>query len=296
MNIVYSLDKRIGAQLQLCDFLNHTVDSVFIAGYSNLSEVIPNFNWTLDYIDKYHLKIDVLEKDILEKEPDVVIVDNEPIVASIAVKNNIPLVKCSALHLLDGIQWKPGQQKYKMTIEPLRHKLRNLPKATLNLIYAPFGFTNACLNDNYEWVEPYAVDFNSTTSNEIITIINSKKRINNLENKLNRKNVLKNEKLYNDIVGSCSHALCGGEVSVLADLLANFKSFSVVPDVLNPENVLAALMCSNYGIAKDFGQIEYLDQNAIDDILINIETEAGSKYEPVGTLLHQRIEELWESM
>lgn len=299
--IVYSVDDRIGASFQVGDFVENTEAFVKVAGYSSLYGAFDHFDWTLDPIESYPELAKKIESDIVDWEPDLVIIDAEPIVARIAAKHNIPIVNCSALHLLDGVRWKRGQRKYTTVLELTRHKLGELPPARVNLIYSPYGFTGAELKEGYEWIEPYAISVEGQPKHSMACVFDNDRydslcmfALRSAENIVRWRGT----QHYETTLADAKSILTEGYSSVIADALANGKEIRVIPNVKDPEQALNALMCSAYELGEDLGQIELLGMLALDDLEKSFERELkiNSHYEPVGKLLDERISELWESM
>lgn len=303
MKLLYATGNRLGAGQALAAlWLANPQLDMRVAGYQNLSDAVCQFDWTLDPIEKYPHLLDQITEDVLAWEPNMAIVDAEPIIASIAHKHDIPIVKCSSLHLLDGVKWKRGQQKYTTTLESTRILLSKLPPAVASLVYAPYGFTGAELKPGFEWIEPYVTEVKGSLSSKIsLAAILDSSRIELLQNLWTAvvdEFHCKNWHNYPENLQKAKSILCSGETSLIADALIYGKELRLIPNVKDPENVLNALMCSVYKLGEDLGQIELLGRLAIADLQKSFEHsfKAQVQYEPVGKLLHERIEEIWESL
>lgn len=293
MKIVYGAGNRIGASFQLYDFIQHTQHDVKIAGYSSLRNVFNHFEWTLDPI---HIRPELLERlrlDIETAEPDLIISDCENFTASIAKELKVPLMKCSPLHLLDGVKWTVGQQRYRKSIERLRYPLRELPETETTFIYAPYSNTQAELKPGFEWIQPYSRILAGSGS-DVLVIVEEKERADELTKiamPLSGRIISRTDPEYECLLGESGFVLCSGDSTTVSDLIRNKKRFCIAPNVKNSEQILNALMCDNYGLGKDMGQIELLGRIGTDDLEKAIEQAGDSdQYVIAGNLFHERID------
>jgi len=210
MKILYSAGNRVGAGLQLYEFLKSTNHEVKVAAYSKSSQLLTHIDWTLDALfHKYSIcdrvkltelfgtyniplsgtkEAQILISDIDDYAPDLVICDGEGLVANIAKSMGIKLWYCSPLHLLDGIKWERNQRRYLSSLEGTRKFLYKLPIADRTLVYSPFGDVHMrpILKEGYEWVRPYyhSIEGRSERSKRIV-IIRGADRISKLSKILN---------------------------------------------------------------------------------------------------------------
>jgi hypothetical protein len=313
MKIVYSAGNRVGANSQLIRFLKavNGQHEIRIAAYLKSSETIAHIDWTLDALqyDKaptsdttilylfdsakvpfVNIKNVTIFLDEVERfEPDLFIIDGEPIAANIAAKLKVPAWYCSPLHLLDGIEWEKGQLKYLSKLKQLRQQLDYFPENVDEiLIYSPFGDikNSPYLKQGYKWIRPYHYKAdNSPVTTPGIAIINDHNRISELSKILNSTSFdlqlfspfnekysnLESYSIYNTTRYNASLAFkkwlfTTGETSFVSDAFYNLISICVSPSLDDHETLLNAILCREYDIGTDVGQIELGGKFAIDEI------------------------------
>lgn len=184
MKILYSAGNRVGANSQLSRFLQHLdgKHEIKIAAYLKSSDSIPHIDWTLDalhynkpatantgmlqlfgyrgvpFVNVDNARIFLQETE--KFEPELFIVDGEPIAAHIAKKLGIKLWYYSPLHMLNGLEWEKGQLRYVSRLTSLRHMLRSMPEPDAAFIYSPFGDIKfrPYLKNGFEWIQPYHIE------------------------------------------------------------------------------------------------------------------------------------------
>jgi hypothetical protein len=230
-----------------------------------------------------------LMEDIRDYEPDLIICDGEPIVSHIAKSLGIRLWYCSALHLLDGIEWSCGQMRYFSLLDKTRRVLGRLPEAERTFVYSPFGDVGfrPTLKKGYEWIRPYYYDVGGTSNLEGIAVIRDDDRISILSKILNcippfnftlfspfaynlshleSGNIFDVEK-YKVALSNCRWLFSTGETSFISDAIYNgVERLCIAPRLDDPEAMLNAILCKLYNIGDDVGQVEYMEQYSVDAV------------------------------
>jgi hypothetical protein len=156
--------------------------------------------------------------DLVDWDPELVISDVETITAHLAIALSVELWYCSSVLLLTGIN-----KEFKQLAD-LKSKLKQLPKASRNLIYSPFGdlISAPQLKDGFEWTKPYT----GNSSN------------------------LKLQKGVRYLVKFCGDRfrVINGETSSLADCFYQGKIPIVVGDVYDDEQRANAELVSAYNL------------------------------------------------
>lgn len=175
MKILYGAGNINGSNLRLSHFLRHTHHNVRCGAFFKEHKYLNTIHWNLDALNTssnrtakevqeitgipfkvnpstFYMMLD----DISNWNPELVITDYEFITAYIAKILDIPMISCSPLHLIDGVQWKRGKKKL-FTSEYSR--LESFKHSVEKLIYSPFGLLENApeLNDGFEWITPYPI-------------------------------------------------------------------------------------------------------------------------------------------
>lgn len=338
MKILYSAGNRVGANSQLYRFLaslpkEHTIR---IAAYLKSSHSLAHIDWTLDSL--YHNIISkkksielrnlfghpnvptinienatVLLSEAIEFEPDLIISDGEPISAHIAKTLGVELWYCSAVHMLDGIDWGHAQLRYLSLLENTRKALSTMPEPDRIFVYSPFCDVafRPVLKEGYEWMQPYhVIGCDSDKEYENIFIINEYERfspivkiINSLSERValvspysesfNNIDLFLNndDESYKKLLGCCKKVFTTGETSYVADAIYNKKNICIAPSLNDPETLLNAILVKEYSVGVDIGQVELMDVFALNQLeealSINNKIDFLSKQER--PKLHERI-------
>lgn len=171
MKIIYSAGNLIGANLRLSEFLKHCNHEVKIAAYYKNHYCLDYIHWCLDalYLKNapknedlgFHIphtdnkKLSIIIDYIVDWNPDLIIVDYEPILATVSKVLNIPLLSCSPMHLLDGLDWNGIKNKTIFT--KAKQNLKYFDHAFSKFIYSPFYLLNNCMqiSNEYQFIKPY---------------------------------------------------------------------------------------------------------------------------------------------
>lgn len=300
MKILYSADNRFGAAQPLKDFLSVSRHKVKVAAYPSSGRLLQFIDWNL-YAAKH--KMFELEQDIKRYYPDLVLIDGEPIVAHIAYKLDIPIVYCSPLHLLDGLEWVKRDRGYYATVEKLRFRLSSFPPGVNKFIYAPFGSFDLSIKENFEWIEPYhlAVETKHTNNSVLLSLEDPTRatafqEICQNSNSLNFTQAHPQDELYSSSLRAATTIVTDGSVRQIADGIYNNKTLLVCPKIQDPENVLNAILCHNLNLGKNLGQLELAGPEALEQIEQAIDCVPNKYTIKRHKKLHERIDELWECM
>ncbi len=296
MRIVYGTGNRLGAGPILSQFLSHTNHTIKVAAHLKSKPPDSFIDWMLDAADS---NIEQLQADIEEFDPDLVVSDAESYTANIAGSLNIPIIYCSPLHLLDGVVWERKKRSCSHILEKTKKILRNLPGGVIRLVYSPFGnlSNKPTLKEGYEWIQPYSmfsVDDSPQVTGQLVVVEDPVRR-KNLEKVFNGSSVISStDPSYSKLLTESQHIFISGETNILADCICLNKKISLIPDITDPEMLVNTELCSQYNSGADLGQIELLERYARSEL----EKPYNSSYTVVSEnkFLHDRIEELWESM
>ncbi|HVI41038.1 MAG TPA: hypothetical protein VM577_10280 [Anaerovoracaceae bacterium] len=311
---------KIAAHIKSSESLSH-IDWTLDALYHNLTpkqpqELIQLFGHS--GLPKINLKeAEILIQEIDEFGPDLIISDGEPIVAHIAQALNIRLWYCSPLHLLDGIDWQRGDLRYLSLLENTKKFLSKLPPAEKKLIYSPFGdLINAPkLRPGYEWIQPYTYLIDKKPeSGKNIAVVQDKTRLSKLSKIFNclsfdltlftcfsdRFSHLQiapadDIELYKEALSKCNWYLSTGETSYIADAIYNsVKRVCIIPNLIDPESLLNAVMCKLYQLGDDLAQVELMDKYSVEEIEKSQNRKSAERYiDKVSTKkLDEKVKEL----
>ena len=290
-NILYVAGNYFGAQYQCIDYLLHTDFNVRVAAY-NIHSHIPEIWWSLDALP-YPSAKEQLIQDLTDWKPTLAIIDYDSEMSWICQELNIPIIKCSPLHLIDGIE-KFNFKNYKTLINSTLKCLSKIPYSEYNFIYSPFSFINDLrIKNDYEWISPYT--YGLETGQDTIAIVN--RNVDKISNFVDKITSTKRGSVdYIDDMNNCHQVLSSGETAVITDAILNGKKLCITPDIKNAENCINAIICQQYNIGRDLGQIEYLNYLAADEVTKGWNT-TQKLYEPKeAKFLDQRIEEIWKSL
>jgi hypothetical protein len=306
MKIVYAADNRLGAAYQVADFIAHSFDEIRVAAYPKSGRFLTHIDWNLDAVKHDRKNLYLLQKDIEKYYPDLVIVDAEPIVATLASQIDLPIIYCSPLHLLDGLNWSRNSRNYSAIFTKIRQKLMKLPQGVVKFIYSPWGdFSDSlCIKDGFEWLRPYHLENNFNDFNENIlslAIVDDPIRRQHFKDILEHCNV----SIFEDSIFSDSYQehlckikyfLMDGQTRHLSDAIYNKKYPIIFPDVTDGETLLNALLCCSLRVGKNLNQIELIGRAAAKEINQILSTNLDNEYfqRHSHKQLHERINELWE--
>lgn len=303
MKIVYAADNRLGAAYQVADFIAHSCDEVRVAAYPKSGRFLSHIDWNLDAVKNNTKNCSLLRQDIQKYYPDLVIVDAEPIVANIADQLDLPIIYCSPLHLLDGLNWPKDYRRYSAVLTRIRQKLIKLPAGVAKFISSPWGdFSNSLLIKNgFEWIQPYHMKSEITSGcNSMVVIDNSirKKDFNNILSYCGL--TMFEDYILSDSYQECLNQTCyflmDGQTRHLSDALYNNKSPIIFPEAKDGETLLNALLADNLTIGTNLDQIELIGREAVDKIKQVLSFPPNTRYHQHHSRkqLHERINELWE--
>lgn len=194
MKILYAAGELNDSNIRLSHFL-HEVSSeheIKVCCYSKNSEYLNTVHWNLDALKYGKLDreksleyigeplslnpkaLEMFLDDVSKYNPEVFIIDYEPISALIANTLDIPFISCSPVHLINGIKWKTRNKNTAKIPKDLKY----FDSAIEKLIYAPFGVLENApeLNDGFDWITPYQYDsYREGLENIVNKIHNSNK-------------------------------------------------------------------------------------------------------------------------
>ena len=264
MKLLYSLGHlSSGSSIQLTRFLERWPYEIKIASY--LKHDLSESDWILDAlypnainIDKLlgistpikanHTAFELLLNDIGFWQPDLVIVDAEPITALIAKALEIPLWTCSSIDLVNAINWPPKTlTNYPKEVEHIKEVLRQTPSPNRKLICSPLaGLVE--LKPGYEWIRPYSEipqNFSTISNNQSLNF----------------------QKLITDLSKLDNVFINRGETSYLADAVYNGFLACMVMNINDGESLVNSIIFDYVKLAISFGQIEETSLDYIDNCI-----------------------------
>lgn len=306
MKILYAIEDRCGAAIQLKQFIDNTSHQIRIAAYPSASTYVNPIDWNLYAIRNDATALSELNKDVKNYYPDLVIVDGESIISKIASYLEIPIVYCSPLHLLDGIVWKKGQRQYSAHLEQVRQRLKKFPQGVCKFIYSPFGDLDNSpeLRDGFEWIQPYHKTVPKHTNSILLSTIEDNIRDSKFQTILQKLmySVIFDKCFNNSYIENLAQSLyifTEGHTQYISDALYNNRYPIIVPNTKDPETLLNAIWCCNLTVGVDVGQAELIGRAAlsqIDKALDGISIPICHQIVPQHKKLNERINELWECM
>jgi hypothetical protein len=292
MKIVYSAGNHLGARYQLADFLQHSTDEIKVAAYQAAAEIVPNFHWTLDAVRKDTLA--TLQRDIQNFQPELVIIDNEPIVAGIAHLLQIPIIYCSPLHLLNGLRWYREKYTRASLVESYRKILNKFPAGMLNMISAPYADINLVSVPGYEWITPYYKKMSPHTSG-MVAIVVEKNRAETLKTLLSGFDCHFCQR-QDAVYEQAEIIVSDGNTSVVTDAMANQRKLILIPHGQDVEAALHAKMLRQLKFTIDLGQLEFMEKlcrNELEETIERLDlTSIHAEFPAYAPKLHERIRNL----
>ena len=243
---------------------------------------------------------EILLREIDDYSPDLIISNAEPVSAHLGKALNIKTWYCSPLHLLDGVEWERGDLRYLSLLSATKKFLSTLPTPDKILVYSPFGdLTNSpALKSGYEWIQPYWIPAQVNKPNESMAVIPTKQRFSRLTKVLNcvsfdltlftqfsdsfthlKTKLLEDMDSYKKAISNCRWFFTPGDTSYLADAIYNaIPRICIAPSLNEPENLLNAILCKQYGFGDDVAQVELMDKYAIAELEKSQAKQTGSSY------------------
>lgn len=294
MKILYSAGNRFGAGEELRRFLldppNVTIKT---AAYSGPSRNIAYIDWTLDALhnkedsrnpqDLVHLfghtgiprisvpGAELLIEEISEYQPDLIICDGEPIISHIAQTLGVSLWYVSPLHVLQGVEWSFNTCHYTALLETTRKMLKRLPPAQATFILSPFGSLGKLkLKKGFNWLNPCGVSSAQSVEVENIFISSNGHRHSNLSKICSYLNspVTTYTPLSRDYPGvKPSWYFTTGETSFIFDgIQFGAGRLAIAPDLTDPETLVNAFLCQEFGLGDDLAQVELMERYALHEL------------------------------
>ncbi len=307
MKILYSAGDRIGAAYPLRGFVDNCKHEVKVAAYLKSGFLLNTIDWTLDAIpsindNKFYRDSDaykILLNDVDYYEPDLIICDNEFLLADIAVSFGIKLWCCSSLYLTNC--FVRSHNFYKYFYKNIISQLERLSEhAEKSLVYSPFGDVVDCpkIKDNFEWVRPYH-NLVLCEGEDKIAIINNDSRADVLRKIL--KSVpdvdINTHDSYSDtymdqLKRSNWEFNIGYTTSISDAIYSGITKMCVAPYFQDVETLINAEICSELNIGDNVGQVELMESFAIQEIEKSIMSISEKKYslkENKNKFLHELI-------
>jgi hypothetical protein len=316
MRILYVAGNRYGAGLQakrIIDNLEgHTIK---VAAFLKSSYFIDNVDWVLDalYVPQKRSKIGNLlayklkrgiDKNILETlmsdisifEPELVICDDEYVVANIAKTFKYPLWYCSPVPSYLGMSIGSVDFKYEANMRKYIIDFQCAPPADRILMYSPYGdyFRDMPRSSvehkmpkakvGFEWVSPYFVKESDTEEikSDTLMVINNISRfssISKIANYSDKKIIIsslfnnqfpgiesfsiKDIGSYKKLIKGAGKIFTTGDTATVCDAFYNGKSMVISPDLTDPESMINSYMIKRFYFGVDIGQFEFTEKYAL---------------------------------
>lgn len=294
MKILYSAGNRFGAGEELRRFLLDPPGvTIKTAAYSGPSRNIAYIDWTLDALfnkedsrnpqDLVHLfghagiprisvaGAELLIEEISEYQPDLIICDGEPIVSHVAQTLGISLWYVSPLHLLQGVEWNFNTCHYAALLETTRKSLKRLPVSQATFILSPFGSLGKLnLKKGFNWLSPCAVSSAQSLKSENIFISSNDSRHSNLSKICSylASPVMTYTPDSREYLGTKpSWYFTTGETSFIFDgIQFGAERLAIAPDLTDPETLVNAFLCQEFGLGDDLAQVELMGRYALHEL------------------------------
>ena len=315
MKILYAAGNRSSSGDQFRRIKEHLSNhKIKLAAFSSATQFVSTIDFVLDYFysfwhDRPSYKR-IFQKGFLTKElehyaacisdfaPDLLIADQEPLTVSIANLLKIPVWYCSPIHLIGGCSLHSKDVFYKEQCDSLRFEYNHWPKADRIFIYSPFSrIKDISINKGFEWVEPYSnikqskdkdlnLAFFSQRQKKIYSIFNASKfegpffsysKFNS--SKISGYSILDLE--YDSLLLQSKNIFCAGETNAITDALNNNSNIVVCPNLNDVETTINAAILKDAKIGRELGQIELMDNLAVDELNNCLNEEFSYKIRPV---------------
>jgi hypothetical protein len=201
-------------------------------------------------------KFDQLFNDIIEYEPDLIIVDFEPILGMIGNALDIPVWNCSTLNLDFAIDFSHEHKSYKALLRPFKNNWYQYSlKFHKQLIYSPFYKFSLPIKNKYEWVAPFFESYSNEKDSSKLVVHHHRPLLKQIANCVGLEHL---DGKY------CADVISSGETQLLADIIMNqmAKSLNLAPNLTSLETMINANVISLFGLGYDLGQIELMGNYA----------------------------------
>jgi len=300
MKILYAAGNRSSSGDQFKRIKEHISNhEIKLAAFSSAIQFVSTIDFVLDYFysfwhERFSYKrifqggpltkeLEDYAARVVDFNPDLLIADQEPLTASVANLLQIPVWFCSPIHLVGGCNVRSKDIFYKEQSNNLRLEFNYWPKADRIFIYSPFSrIKNIPINKGFEWIEPYSeikksknkdLDFAffSQREREIYSIFNASK----FEGPFFSNSKFSSSKIpwysvldleYNSLIQHSKNVFCAGETGVITDALNNNSNIIICPNLNDVETTINAVFVKNAKIGRELGQIELMENFAVDEL------------------------------
>lgn len=299
MKILYAAGNRSASGLQFKRIKeNLSEHEIKFAGFASSTQFVSDIDFLLDYFysdfydlvwnkiksGKFNLEMEEFCCSILEFSPDLIIVDDEPLLISLGNFLKIPVWNCSPINLMDGCNHQIDDLSYRYIfhLQKIDHKLRSKPER--NLIYSPFYFSNELkIKNGFEWIKPYSVKTNNKEEKNLNIALFSQREKKIFEifkyskyegcffsnSKLNTNKIAGfqiNDTEYQTLLSQSKNVFCAAEASFLIDALISESNIFVFPNLKDLETLINASILQGLNFGIDLGQIELMEKYGVDEI------------------------------
>lgn len=291
MKILFSLDNRVGAAVQMARLLPKLSQrhQIKIAAHASTAiSHLPRVDWNLDALHypystlvnyKFWLNeqcrprvaadaAEVLRQEIAKFAPDLIISDWEDVGVACALDLKIPFWYVSPLNFLNSIDY----YIYAFPRGSYTHYLGKFPiawpAAEKTYILGPWGrFNSWTVRPGVEWLQAETQEWSvGTDPTQVHVWINNSKRVafwekiqENLDFKIN----LATPESYHQ-AGEAASAWISGETSFVSDAIqSGITHISITPQIGDWEQMLNAQILSFLQRGLDLRQTEKMDRYAI---------------------------------
>lgn len=307
MKILYAVGNRPSGDNQLNHFLRNTEHSVKIASFLNSSRNIQFVDWMLDPLDERTSKENpallsrLYEKDILEYDPDLAVIDYEPITLKLVKKLNIPYMLVSPIHSVESVShsymWISYQSRLFYYLKYYAYK-ESIERFALTPFSNSLELLGSKIKHGVQWIRPYIKDLKkSETGHKICAVLNDPARNEILERIIIS---LDDPVEITDSVTDCSDTVISlGDTDTIAQAILGRKYICVLPSLNDLEQLSNACMVSYLGFGQDLGQLELMNlfaPNALDDALRKKSMTSPTWPVISGKFLHEKVNEYASSI
>lgn len=294
MRTLYSIDNNLEKAHQLYLLKNKSKDNIKIAAYPKHIDYLKSFSINLN---AYYNHKKELESYVKSYEPDLVLIDKEPILSSLSKEIGIPALHLSSEYILNEFKLKKTHRYYKYLMEAEAQN-KQFIKLEPGLILSPLAsYFNESQN---EFINPYYdIIENNEITNSILLLIEDSRldKIYSLISNIGFKITISNftDIDYKKKLAEAEWVFTSGNIKYITDALYNNKKIALVPNVSNSENIIQATILEELNLGVDLGQIDLLDESILPKLEHQIGTFSPNKFnQPDNVLfLHEKIDQIY---
>lgn len=259
---------------------------VRVAGRQNVRQFIPYLDWNLEPLFNQNVQrkcstgelvsgnwIPELHKDTLKElidevirwNPDLIVIDKEPIMIAIANHLKIPSWDISMLNLMWTPEW--NQKYFHFYSDPLNNFKRDLSfyaNPTKKFIYSNLFKARLNIGEDLEWIQPFSFAPNPVNDQKSVSALVTSGRP-----FLNKIFTASSIPVFSSLktLPTSEVWFCSGENHLFSELLAhNAQTIHLVPNLKDKEALVNASLIYNARLGKSLGQLELMKFSAPEEV------------------------------